>query len=86
MGIVEDYIPDSDDEDTLPPSANEPPIMEQPSQQSNGGVTKGSTIPEFLELLRVPREFDDTLRSDALSELMCSLLMCRIADIRCSGL
>jgi hypothetical protein len=68
MAIVEDYIPDSDDEDVPNIPATDPPIPEQPSQQANGGAIKGSTVPELLELLRVPREFNDTLRSEELSE------------------
>jgi hypothetical protein len=86
MAIVEDYIPDSDDEDISPPSAVvDPPIPERPAQQANGGVTKGSTVPELLELLRVPREFNDTLRSEELSELMWGCLGCEVADSRYSG-
>lgn len=79
MAIVEDYIPDSDDEDLHVPSVPvDPPVRERPvkQQQSNGHATKGSTLPELVEQLSVPEDLNDTLKASELSESIYSF--CRV--------
>lgn len=71
MAIVEDYVPDSDDEeaaDSFIPV--QPPVPDRAvkQQQSHGQATKASSITELIEQLRVPEAFNDTLLSSQLSK------------------
>lgn len=86
MAIVEDYVPDSDDEEMADPSVpikSSIPDRAVKQQQLNGQATKGSSITELIEQLRVPEAFNDTLHSSQLSEwIIRSSREERKADLR----
>lgn len=72
MAVVEDYVPDSDDEDVAqsPPPPRPIPAESVKQQLPNGDSTKGSSIPDLVGRLRVPDEFKDTAKASELCESM----------------
>ncbi|GHJ84554.1 hypothetical protein NliqN6_0956 [Naganishia liquefaciens] len=66
MAIVEDYVPDSDDEDTTEAEVlAQKPLAVHPVEQheSNSHATKGSSASELIDQLYVPEAFNDTLHT-----------------------
>ncbi|KAI5448936.1 hypothetical protein NCC49_005758 [Naganishia albida] len=67
MAVVEDYVPDSDDEDT-PQSLEEelPPTTGEPSRSTSKEEIKGSLTSDLVERLRVPPVFAHVVKASEL--------------------
>lgn len=66
MAVVEDYVPDSDDEDV--PTAEEViSIPEEPARPRSAEETKGSST-DLVERLRVPPVFADVIKAPEIRE------------------
>jgi hypothetical protein len=66
MAVVEDYVPDSDDED-VPPEEEVIPIPDEPARPSAAEETKGSST-DLVERLRVPSVFADVIKAPEIRE------------------
>lgn len=82
MAVVEDYVPDSDDEDT-PQSLEEerPPTTGEPSRSTSKEETKGSLTSDLVERLRVPPVFADVAKASELGECCAFWRKIRADDI-----
>lgn len=63
MAVVEDYIPDSDDEDVQRPPT---PAPEEPARPVEEQSIKGSSVSDLVERLHVPPEFGDAFKASQL--------------------